>query len=98
MKSSARVKGRMQFFFTKECRWLFANGRGGRNSAVDLWPGVSLVASYRVRWIEKMSEHDPKNRGGATGHSRRDFFRGSGLAAATAVLTGPATVALDEAK
>jgi xanthine dehydrogenase YagT iron-sulfur-binding subunit len=32
------------------------------------------------------------------GHSRRDFFRGSGVAAATAVLTGQATTALDEAK
>jgi xanthine dehydrogenase YagT iron-sulfur-binding subunit len=47
-----------------------------------------------------MPEHDPKPKGGptASGHSRRDFLRGSGLAAATAVLTGPATVALDEAK
>ncbi len=36
---------------------------------------------------------DPK--GGA---SRRDFLRGGGFAAATAVLTGPATLALDEAK
>jgi xanthine dehydrogenase YagT iron-sulfur-binding subunit len=41
-----------------------------------------------------MSDNDPKPKGG----SRRDFLRGSGLAAATAVLTGPATVALDEAK
>lgn len=32
------------------------------------------------------------------GASRRDFLRGSGIAAATAVLTGPANVALDEAK
>jgi xanthine dehydrogenase YagT iron-sulfur-binding subunit len=47
-----------------------------------------------------MTEHDPKPKGGPTGngHSRRDFLRGSGLAAASAVLTGPATVALDEAK
>src|SRR3954470_20601448 len=49
-----------------------------------------------------MTEHDPRPKGGPTGtgngHSRRDFLRGSGLAAATAVLTGPATVALDEAK
>ncbi len=42
-----------------------------------------------------MAEHDPNSKGGA---SRRDFLRGSGLAAATAVLTGPAQVALDEAK
>jgi xanthine dehydrogenase YagT iron-sulfur-binding subunit len=42
-----------------------------------------------------MREHDPKTRGG--GHSRRDFLRGSGLAAATAVLTAPAVEALDEA-
>jgi xanthine dehydrogenase YagT iron-sulfur-binding subunit len=47
-----------------------------------------------------MTEHDCKPKGGPTGpgSSRRDFLRGSGLAAATAVLTGPATVALDEAK
>jgi xanthine dehydrogenase YagT iron-sulfur-binding subunit len=44
-----------------------------------------------------MAEHDPKN-GGPKGHSRRDFLRGSGLAAASAVLTAPATAALDEAK
>jgi xanthine dehydrogenase YagT iron-sulfur-binding subunit len=43
-----------------------------------------------------MSEHEPKY--GRHGHSRRDFLRGSGLAAATAVLTGPAVEALDEAK
>jgi xanthine dehydrogenase YagT iron-sulfur-binding subunit len=42
-----------------------------------------------------MPEHDPTTKGGP---SRRDFFRGSGLAAATAVLTGPATAALDEQK
>jgi xanthine dehydrogenase YagT iron-sulfur-binding subunit len=41
-----------------------------------------------------MLDHDAKSRGA----SRRDFLRGSGLAAATAVLTGPATLALDEAK
>src|SRR5947209_18535860 len=49
-----------------------------------------------------MTEHDHKLKGGpagnGTGHSRRDFLRGSGLAAATAVLTGPANVALDEAQ
>jgi xanthine dehydrogenase YagT iron-sulfur-binding subunit len=44
-----------------------------------------------------MAELDPKE-GGPRGHSRRDFFRGSGVAAATAVLTGHATSALDEAK
>jgi xanthine dehydrogenase YagT iron-sulfur-binding subunit len=37
-----------------------------------------------------MAEHDPRHHGGPRGHSRRDFLRGSGLAAATAVLTGPA--------
>jgi xanthine dehydrogenase YagT iron-sulfur-binding subunit len=45
-----------------------------------------------------MVERDPKRRDGATGHSRRDFLRGSGLAAAGAVLTHQATTALDEAK
>ncbi len=44
-----------------------------------------------------MREHDPKNNGGPPGHSRRDFLRGSGVAAATAVLTGQATTALPEA-
>lgn len=42
-----------------------------------------------------MPEHDPKAR---SGHSRRDFLRGSGLAAASAVLTTQATQALDEAR
>jgi xanthine dehydrogenase YagT iron-sulfur-binding subunit len=44
-----------------------------------------------------MTEQKPRKPGGPTGHSRRDFLRGSGVAAATAVLTGQATVALDEA-
>ena len=43
---------------------------------------------------------DPKSKHGPapTAANRRDFLRGSGLAAATAVLTGQATVALDEAR
>jgi xanthine dehydrogenase YagT iron-sulfur-binding subunit len=41
-----------------------------------------------------MTDQDPKSRSGS---SRRDFLRGSSLAAATAVLSGPAQVALDEA-
>ena len=45
-----------------------------------------------------MREPEPKKPGGPSGHSRRDFLRGSGVAAATAVLTGQATVALDEAQ
>jgi xanthine dehydrogenase YagT iron-sulfur-binding subunit len=45
-----------------------------------------------------MTEQRPKKPGGPTGHSRRDFLRGSGVAAATAVLTGQATMALDEAQ
>ena len=45
-----------------------------------------------------MPDNDPKPNGAPQGPSRRDFLRGSGIAAATAVLTGPATVALDEAK
>ena len=45
-----------------------------------------------------MPEHEPKPKGGPTGTSRRNFLRGSSLAAATAVLTGPATQVLDEAK
>ena len=43
-----------------------------------------------------MAEHDPQHQGRLTGHSRRDFFRGSSLAAATAVLTGPAQASRDE--
>ncbi|HEX8203648.1 MAG TPA: 2Fe-2S iron-sulfur cluster-binding protein [Isosphaeraceae bacterium] len=42
-----------------------------------------------------MTDHDHKPKGAP---SRRDFLRGSGLAAASAVLTGTATQALDEAK
>jgi xanthine dehydrogenase YagT iron-sulfur-binding subunit len=46
-----------------------------------------------------MPENDPKLKAAPPqGASRRDFLRGSGLAAATAVLTGQATVALDEAR
>jgi xanthine dehydrogenase YagT iron-sulfur-binding subunit len=45
-----------------------------------------------------MSERDPRSRDGTPGHSRRDFLRGSGLAAASAVLTTQATTALDEAQ
>lgn len=44
-----------------------------------------------------MTERDPKS-GSAAGGSRRDFLRGSGLAAASAVLTAQATTALDEAQ
>jgi xanthine dehydrogenase YagT iron-sulfur-binding subunit len=45
-----------------------------------------------------MPDGDPIAKPSSGGASRRDFLRGSGLAAATAVLTGPATVALDEAQ
>jgi xanthine dehydrogenase YagT iron-sulfur-binding subunit len=45
-----------------------------------------------------MQEQQTKRPGGPAGHSRRDFLRGSGVAAATAVLSGQAAVALDEAK
>jgi len=45
-----------------------------------------------------MTEHRPKKPDRPTGPSRRDFLRGSGVAAASAVLTGQATLALDEAK
>jgi xanthine dehydrogenase YagT iron-sulfur-binding subunit len=51
-----------------------------------------------TRENRSMPENDSKPKGAPQGASRRDFLRGSGLAAATAVLTGPATVALDEAK
>ncbi|MGO9815496.1 MAG: (2Fe-2S)-binding protein, partial [Isosphaeraceae bacterium] len=43
-----------------------------------------------------MRKPDPKdNHGGPPGHSRRSFLRGSGLAAASAVLTGGAAAAID---
>jgi xanthine dehydrogenase YagT iron-sulfur-binding subunit len=45
-----------------------------------------------------MRENEPKKHGGANGHSRRDFLWGSGAAAATAVLTGQAAVAIEEAQ
>jgi len=45
-----------------------------------------------------MTEHRPKKPDRPAGPSRRDFLRGSGVAAASAVLTGQATLALDEAK
>ena len=50
------------------------------------------------REIRSMREQEPRKPGGPAGHSRRDFLRGSGVAAATAVLTGQATLALDEAE
>jgi len=43
-----------------------------------------------------MTEHDPKHQGGPSGPSRRDFLRGSGLAAASAVLTTQAAAAFEE--
>jgi xanthine dehydrogenase YagT iron-sulfur-binding subunit len=45
-----------------------------------------------------MQEQRTKKPGGPPGHSRRDFLRGSGVAAATAVLAGQATLAVDEAQ
>ncbi len=45
-----------------------------------------------------MREQEPRKPGGPSGHSRRDFLRGSGMAAATAVLTSQATLALEEAR
>jgi xanthine dehydrogenase YagT iron-sulfur-binding subunit len=45
-----------------------------------------------------MPENEPKPRAVPQGASRRDFLRGSGLAAASAVLSATATAALDEAQ
>ena len=45
-----------------------------------------------------MAEHNHRPPTGPGDHSRRDFLRGSGLAAASAVLTAQATAAIDEAK
>src|SRR5258708_3722588 len=43
-----------------------------------------------------MAEHNPRSPVGPGDHSRRDFLRGSGIAAASAVLTAQATAVLDE--
>ncbi|MFO0910246.1 MAG: (2Fe-2S)-binding protein [Isosphaeraceae bacterium] len=45
-----------------------------------------------------MPENEPKPKAVPPGASRRDFLRGSGLAAASAVLSATATAALDEAQ
>jgi xanthine dehydrogenase YagT iron-sulfur-binding subunit len=45
-----------------------------------------------------MAEHNPRSPMGPGDHSRRDFLRGSGIAAASAVLTAQATAAMDEAE
>lgn len=45
-----------------------------------------------------MTEHDPRERGAPGAPSRREFLRGSGVAAASAVLTGQATAVLDQAQ
>jgi xanthine dehydrogenase YagT iron-sulfur-binding subunit len=45
-----------------------------------------------------MTEQNPGSPMGPGDHSRRDFLRGSGLAAASAVLTAQATAAIDEAR
>ncbi len=60
-------------------------GHSARGSNFD---GAFLTAQSCHGWIETMPEHDPQHQGRLTGHSRRDFLRGSSLAAATAVLTG----------
>jgi xanthine dehydrogenase YagT iron-sulfur-binding subunit len=43
-----------------------------------------------------MTEQNPRSPAGPGDHSRRDFLRGSGLAAASAVLTAQATAVIDE--
>lgn len=45
-----------------------------------------------------MAESNSRSPNGPGDHSRRNFLRGSGLAAASAVLTAQATAALEEAK
>ncbi|WP_165253150.1 (2Fe-2S)-binding protein [Paludisphaera soli] len=45
-----------------------------------------------------MAEQDSRTPTGPGGHSRRKFLRGSGLAAASAVLTSQAAVAIEEAQ
>ena len=63
----------------------------GNRADVSAW-------GERQREIRSMPEQKPRKPGGPNGHSRRDFLRGSGVAAATAVLTGQAALALDEAQ
>src|SRR5271156_6039559 len=67
-----------------------------REASGDPWIGQTWVK--RQREIRSMRDNEPKKPGGTNGHSRRDFLRGSGAAAAAAVLTGQATLALDEAQ
>ena len=43
-----------------------------------------------------MAKNDPRSKPGSSGHSRRDFLRGSGIAAATAVMTGQVAAAVEE--
>jgi xanthine dehydrogenase YagT iron-sulfur-binding subunit len=62
-----------------------------RGKATDLRDEVK-------REIGSMRDQEPRKPGGPPGHSRRDFLRGSGVAAATAVLTSQATLALNEAE
>jgi xanthine dehydrogenase YagT iron-sulfur-binding subunit len=45
-----------------------------------------------------MREQEPRKPGGPPGHSRRDFLRGSGVAAATAVLAGQTALAVEDAQ
>jgi xanthine dehydrogenase YagT iron-sulfur-binding subunit len=45
-----------------------------------------------------MRENEPKKPGVPAGHSRRDFLRGSGAAAAAAVLTSQAALTIEEAE
>ena len=45
-----------------------------------------------------MRENEPKKPDVPVGHSRRNFLRGSGAAAATAVLTGQTALAIEEAE
>src|SRR5271157_637707 len=73
----------------------------GRDSCRSIDQDLGYTSSpTESNWRENraMRKHDPNNNnGGAPGHSRRDFLRGSGLAAASAVLTGGAAAAIDEA-
>jgi xanthine dehydrogenase YagT iron-sulfur-binding subunit len=51
-----------------------------------------------VREKASMTEHNPRSPMGPGEHSRRDFLRGSGIAAASAVLTAQAGAAIVEAE
>ncbi len=61
-----------------------------------LYQGGLPAQPIELEGESRMRPHDPSDDGGPPVPSRRDFLRGSGLAAASAVLTGSAQAAVEE--